>query len=406
MDANDNVANAYARLSSHRADWSLDQACYVDQGYFDLEMRVFFGRQWLFAALECEIATPGDWIRVDLVRESLIIVRRKDGSIGAYHNTCRHRGSRICLEERGHATRLVCPYHQWTYDLQGQLVGTRLMGADFDPSNLNLSAVAVQLCGGYIFVNFAAEPPNFELFRRTVEPYLLPHQLSNSKVAHTQTLLERANWKLIIENNRECFHCAGSHPELMQIISEFDDPADSRVDPQYKALVARKTAEWERLGLPFAHRLGERYRVVRLPFSGGRASMTLDGRSACSKLLGDLTDPYLGSIQFLSLPNSWNHILADHAVAFRVLPVGPEETLVTTKWLVHRDAREGIDYDVGHLTKVWAATNDQDKTLAENNQLGIRSSAYRPGPYSTLIEEGTRLFVRWYLKEMLEGLSA
>jgi phenylpropionate dioxygenase-like ring-hydroxylating dioxygenase large terminal subunit len=82
----------------------------------------------------CEIPRIGDWVRVDIGRESVIIARRKDGSIGAFNNTCRHRGSRICLEERGNATRLVCPYHQWTYDLDGRLVGTRLMGADFDPS--------------------------------------------------------------------------------------------------------------------------------------------------------------------------------------------------------------------------------------------------------------------------------
>jgi glycine betaine catabolism A len=133
--------------------------------------------------------------------------------------------------------------------------------------------------------------------------------------------------------------------------------------------------------------------------------MTLDGRPACSRLLGDLTDEYLGSVQLLSLPNNWNHILADHAVTFRVLPVGPEETIVTTKWLVHKDAREGVDYDVERLRAVWAATNEQDRTLAENNHLGVRGSAYRPGPYSELIEDGTRVFVRWYVEEMLRALA-
>jgi Rieske 2Fe-2S family protein len=116
--------------------------------------------------------------------------------------------------------------------------------------------------------------------------------------------------------------------------------------------------------------------------------MTADGRPACSKLLGNLYDADLGSVRFLSLPNTWNHIQADHAVTFRVLPIGPEETLVTTKWLVHRNAQEGVHYDVDRLTAIWATTNDQDKRLAENNQLGIRGSSYRPGPYSKLIEGG------------------
>jgi Rieske 2Fe-2S family protein len=133
--------------------------------------------------------------------------------------------------------------------------------------------------------------------------------------------------------------------------------------------------------------------------------MTVDGRPASARLLGDLTDESLGSVQLLSLPNSWNHILADHAVTFRVLPLGPEETLVTTKWLVHKDAREGLDYDVDRLTAVWAATNEQDRRLAENNHLGIRGSAYRPGPYSELIEAGTRIFVKWYVDDMLSALA-
>jgi Rieske 2Fe-2S family protein len=400
------IDRAYALLSRRRPDWSLDQPFYVDQDLFDLEMALFFKRHWLFVAMACEIPAAGDWLRVDIARESVIIVRRKDGSVAAFHNTCRHRGSRICLEERGRASRLVCPYHQWTYDLSGQLVGTRLMGDDFDASQFHLLPVRVELAGGYIFISFAADPPPFEDFRRDIEPYLLPHHLENAKIACTQVLVERANWKLVIENNRECFHCAGSHPQLMQIISEFDNPADPRVKPEFTALVARKTAEWEKLGLPFAHLQGDRYRIVRMPFAAaGKASMTLDGRPGCARLLGNLADESLGSVQFLSLPNSWNHILADHAVTFRVLPIGPEETLVTTKWLVHKDAKEGVDYDVERLKAVWAITNDQDKTLAENNHLGIRGSGYRPGPYSELIEAGTRVFIRWYVDDMLSALT-
>jgi glycine betaine catabolism A len=400
------IDRAFTLLSQRRPDWSLDQPFYLDPEFFDLEMQLFLGRQWLFAAMACEIPNAGDWVRVDLGRESVIIVRRKDGNVGAVHNTCRHRGSRICLEERGHSPRLVCPYHQWSYDLDGRLVATRLMGDDFAPSDFHLSPVSVGLAGGYIFISLSASPPNFELFRQDIEPYILPHQLENAKVAHTQTLRERANWKLVIENNRECFHCAGSHPELMQIISEFDNPADPRMKPEFRAIMQRTTANWDRLGLPHVHtRKGERYRAVRMPFTGGKVSMTADGRSASTKLLGNLTEANLGSVQLLSLPNSWNHVQADHAVAFRVLPLGPEETLVTTKWLVHRDAREGVDYDVDRLKEVWSVTNDQDKTLAENNHLGIRGRAYRPGPYSESIEGGTREFIRWYVAEMLAALQ-
>lgn len=399
------VERTYNSLLSRKPDWSLDQAFYVDQDLFDLEMEIFFKRQWLFVAMTSEIAENGDWIRVDIGRESVILVRDKSAVIRAFHNTCRHRGSRICTEERGSASRFVCPYHQWSYELDGSLVRTRLMGSDFDPKEFGLISVQIGIAGGFIYVNFSPEASGFDEFRDAVEPYLLPHGLDDAKVVHTQTLLEKANWKLVVENNRECYHCAGSHPELMHIITEFDDPEDPNIKPEYKALIAQKAREWDRLGLPYAHtQASDRYRAVRLPFTGGMVSMTLDGRPGSTRLLGELTDPDLGSVRLLNLPNSWNHILADHAVVFRVLPISAEETLVTTKWLVHEDANEHEDFEINRLTELWAATNSQDRILAETNQLGIRGSGYRSGPYSEVIEGGTRDFIRWYSREMLSAL--
>ena len=97
-------------------------------------------------------------------------------------------------------------------------------------------------------------------------------------------------------------------------------------------------------------------------------------------------------------PTTWNHVLGDHAISFRVLPIGPMETQLTTKWLVHRDAVEGVDYDLKTLTEVWLATNDQDRRIVEENQVGIRSPAYEPGPYSPVHEGGVSQFVDWYAR--------
>ena len=403
----ENIAElAYEALSARKPDWSLDQPFYVSQELFDLEMNLFFTRQWLFAAMTCEVPETGDWIRVDVGRESVILLRDKAGVIRGFHNTCRHRGSRICTGDKGYAARLVCPYHQWSYELDGSLVRTRLMGAEFDPGDFGLIPVSVGVAGGFIYINFLPDAPDFDSFRVAVEPYLLPHGLDDAKVVYTQALTEKANWKLVIENNRECYHCVGSHPELMHIITEFDDPEDPNIRPEYKALITRKAEEWDKLGLPHAHTQGsDRYRAVRLPFTGGMQSMTMDGKPASKKLLGTLSDPDLGSVRLLNLPNSWNHVLADHAIVFRVLPINAEETLVTTKWLVHKDAREHDDYDISKLIEVWAATNDQDRVLAETNQLGIRGSGYRSGPYSAVIEGGTRDFIRWYSHEMMTALK-
>jgi Rieske 2Fe-2S family protein len=146
------------------------------------------------------------------------------------------------------------------------------------------------------------------------------------------------------------------------------------------------------------------WQIVRVPMARG-LSFTMDGQPASSLLMGDLPDFDVGSVRLLHFPNTWNHALGDHALAFRVLPLDAQRTAVTTKWMVHKDAIEGVDYDLEKLTKVWLATNDQDRTLAENNQLGINSPSYRPGPYSQYFEYGVLAFVDWYLAAMREGLN-
>ena len=394
-------------LRSRKPTYSLPQPFYNDPEFFQLDMQHIFGTQWLFAGLSCEISKPGHYFTFNVGQNPLMVVRGQDKQIRAFYNTCRHRGSKICLKEKGSAAKLVCPYHQWTFDLDGRLLFAGSMDKGFDPAQYPLKQAHCESVGGYIFVSLADGPaPDFEAFRQAVEPYLRPHDLDNAKVAFESHMIEQANWKLVLENNRECYHCAGSHPELLRTLAEFDDPADPRINPKFVEKMNRKSQEWDALGL--AHRAindpAKRYRVVRLPFQHGE-SMTMDGKPACKKLLGTLTDSDLGSVRLLNLPNSWNHLQGDHCIAFRVLPLSPQETLVTTKWLVHKDAVEGVDYDVERLSKVWLATNEQDRTLAEQNQLGINSKAYEPGPYSQTIEFGVQSFIDWYTGEMQRQLE-
>jgi Rieske 2Fe-2S family protein len=133
--------------------------------------------------------------------------------------------------------------------------------------------------------------------------------------------------------------------------------------------------------------------------------MTMDGKPGCNKLMGRITDPDLGSMRILHLPHSWNHCMGDHLINFTVWPISAQETIVVTKWLVHKDAVEGIDYDVARLRQVWDATNDQDRRLGEENQRGINSTAYQPGPYSKTYEFGVINFLDWYSERMLNNLD-
>jgi Rieske 2Fe-2S family protein len=379
-------------LQTRRPGFSLPQKFYVDPAYYQLDLENLYYRDWLFAGHECELSKPGDYFTIQIGAYSLIILRQEDGAIGALHNSCRHRGSRICLSGHGAVgKRLICPYHQWTYHTDGRLATARQMGRDVDTTQLGLKRAQCQCVAGYIFVSVAEEPPDFAPFRSHVEPYLLPHKLWETKVALESTIVENGNWKLVWENNRECYHCAVNHPELCRTYPEKPTAtgvSGAQDDPE-------TLAHWRRceaVGLPSQFRIADsgQYRTARMP-------LTMDGKAAVAKpLCPDVTEPAIGTMLLFHYPSTWNHILGDHAVTFRVLPLGPNETQVTTKWLVHKDAVEGVDYDLTRMSEVWVATNNQDRTIVENNQLGISSPAYEPGPYSVEHEGGVMQFVDWY----------
>jgi Rieske 2Fe-2S family protein len=390
-------------LATRKSNYSLPQPFYGDADFHQLDLEQIWYRNWLFAGPECAVPAAGNWFSMEVGATSLVIVRGADGVVRAIYNTCRHRGSKVCLGESGKAAKLVCPYHQWTYELDGRLLFARDMGPDFKAADFNLKQAHCRTVGGYVYVCLADVAPDFDAFSHMVEPYMLPHDLKNAKVACSATLVEQANWKLVIENNRECYHCAGNHPELLRTLSEYDSTDDPRVPKAFAERIKAKAAEWEAQGLPHTSQNApdKRFRVVRLPLAYGE-SMTLDGKPAVQQLLGQLQSRDLGSVRMLSLPNSWNHLQSDHALAFRVLPLGPQTTQVTTWWLVNKDAQEGVDYNCEQLMQVWAATNDQDRVLAENNQMGINSRAYEPGPYSPTIEFGVQNFIDWYTGQMAQ----
>ncbi|WP_447894668.1 aromatic ring-hydroxylating oxygenase subunit alpha [Vreelandella sp. GE22] len=394
-------------LTSRARTYSLPQPFYNDARLFALDMQEIFEKEWLFAGMSCEIPAKGNFMTLDVGDNPIVIVRGSEGEIHAFHNVCRHRGSRLCTTDKGKVAKLVCPYHQWTYELDGRLLFAGSdMGADFDLNEFGLKPVNVRTAGGFVFINLSENPSSIDDFLVTLEHYLEPYQMDNVKVAVESSIVEQANWKLVLENNRECYHCNGAHPELLNSLMEFDDTEDPRATDKYKDLVSRKQSDWNGEQVPWQlKRFGSRNRITRTPLLDGVVSMTMDGKPACSKLMGRLTSPDMGSLRILHLPNSWNHFMGDHSIVFRVLPLGPQQTLVTTKWLVHKDAVEGVDYDPENMRRVWDATNDQDRRLAEENQRGINSKAYQPGPYSETYEFGVIDFVNWYAERMLENLN-
>jgi glycine betaine catabolism A len=413
-----NVAeHVAALLDSRQPGRALPGAFFTDEALYRAELDCIFARHWLFVASEPEIPEGGDYRTYQVGPYPIVLLRRDDGSIGAFHNTCRHRGSRILQADSGIVgATLQCPYHRWTYDLSGQVISCGATGesAQAQPP---LKALHVRTLAGLIFVCVADEPPaDFEDMARRMHPYLAPHAVTHTKVAHQVDIIEHGNWKLTIENNRECFHCAG-HPELLRSLFDFFGEVDAKaLAPEEHAnycryLGARDESEtmWKRFNLPFEpiEELFGRptgFRTERLVLDGEGESMTRDTRAASRKLLGVFTDARLGSLHYHVQPNAWFHFLADHVLTFATLPLTRDTTLVRSTWLVNADAVEGVDYNLDNLTSVWHATNAQDAAFVAETQRGASSPAYLPGPIGSN-EYMVNMFHRWYEERMRAALK-
>jgi len=388
---------ALAMLQERKPGYALEQGFYTDPDIFALDLEKIFYRDWLFAIPACEIPKAGNYVTHKIGDYRIVIVRGQDGEIRAFHNTCRHRGSILCKAQKGTAPKLVCPYHQWTYELDGSLLWARDMGPDFDPKAHGLKTVHCRQVAGLVYVCLADNPPSFDAFAALAETYLAPHDLANAKVAYESSIVESGNWKLVWENNRECYHCGGNHPSLCRSFP--DDPNVTGIaDGDMPENLAAHFARLEAANLTSAFKIAEdgQYRLARMPLKTGAVSYTMSGKAAVAKPLGRIPFADAGALLKFHYPTTWNHFLPDHSLVFRVTPISPTETEVTTKWLVHKDAVEGRDYDLKTLTEVWMATNDEDRRVVEDNQQGILSPAYQPGPYSQLQESGVIQFVDWY----------
>ncbi len=384
---------------------ALARPFYTDPAVYQADLDLIWYQTWIFAANTVELPKAGAYVTLQLGAYPVVVVKGTDGVIRAFHNVCRHRGQRLCAKPSGQTVKLVCPYHQWTYDTDGKLLWARDMGEDFKPADHGLKPLHCAEAAGMIFICLAETAPDFAPVQAAAARYTAPHGLADLKVAHQSRIIENGNWKLVLENNRECYHCAGAHPSLCRTFN--DDPDlvgsdDSLSSPAGAAHVNR----CEDAGLPARYLISEteQWRLVRIPFVGEAVSYTMDGKAA-APLLPGMPFANAGSLLFVHYPNTWNHFLSDHVLNFRVIPVSPTETEVVTTWLVHKDAVEGRDYDLTRLTEVWLATNDEDRRVVEENQFGINSPAYTPGPYSKKQESGVIQFIDWYLATLRGALQ-
>ena len=363
---------------------TLPQRYFIAPEIFAEELQKIFATKWVLVGHQSQLAKPGDYFLADVAGESLIVAKDQRSTIRAFYNVCRHRGARLCEEQNGHAAAIQCPYHAWTYALDGRLLGAPHMDETpgFNKAEYPLKPARLGLWEGFIFLNLADErtrlrseatarqaPEDYISLERWFEPLggkFSPWNLATLRSAKRIEYEVRANWKLIFQNYSECYHCLGVHPELSKI-----SPYDS--------------AENDLTEGPF---LGGFMRINK-----GR-SLTMSG-NACALAIGDFReetndfrlrkerrgDEGKNRVFYYSIfPNMLLSLHPDYVMVHQLEPQSPERTLIFCDWFFHPEAFERSDFNPEDAVEFWDMVNKQDWHVCELSQQGISSRAYEPGP--------------------------
>ena len=388
-------------IESQERGWSLSQRFYTDPEIYALELDRIITRNWILAGHESQLPETGDFKVFSVADESAILVRSSDGSIKAFANVCRHRGSLVCLKEQGHAKKFVCPYHGWVYDIDGNLIATRSMPQDFDKSERGLHSVSVDVLQGLLFVCFSDSPPALDSAKKDLAEPMAMFDFQHLKVAAHKTYPIDANWKLAIENYQECYHCATAHPDYAKMHTlMLDRKMQSRV--QGNMLQKMEACGLTNIECDYGDmkaRPGEQgYSYSRTALFDGYKTGS-NGGQELAPLLGQLTDYDGGASDFAIGPFSFLLAYSDHVVAYVFTPVDKDHCVCEIYWLVRGDAVEGIDYNRDELMWLWDVTTDADKKIIRNNWKGVKSKYYEPGPFSSM-EQHASAYIEWILQEL------
>jgi Rieske 2Fe-2S family protein len=344
---------------------TLPQRYFISPEVFAEELEKIFASHWVLVGHQSEVAQRGDYFVRDVANESIIIVRDRSAEIRAFYNVCRHRGTRLCEEERGRAAAIQCPYHAWTYGLDGRLIGAPHMDEvkGFKREQYSLRTVHAGIWEGFVFVNLANEQPPLEEWfaplRGKFSEWDLPRLRSAKRVEYDV----KANWKLMFENYSECYHCPGVHPMLSKV-----SPYDS--------------AENDLTEGPFLGGFMKINQGKSLTMSGKACAMAIDHEHPPSRRSGAAGEGKDRVFYYSIFPNMLLSMHPDYVMVHQLWPEAPDRTRIICDWFFHPDAFGRADFNPQDAVEFWDVTNKQDWHVCELSQQGIASRAYEPGPYS------------------------
>lgn len=330
---------------------------YTDARFFEEEIERFFGRRWFCAGRADAIPDSGDYFLREIAGESLIVTRDADGSLRAFYNVCRHRGTRLCSAPSGSfGGRILCPYHGWTYGLDGQLLGAPHMeGGDFAHEEYPLHSVHTAVWDGHIFLHLGSKPKPLARQLADLPQKFAPWKMQELRLGRRVVYDVKANWKLVILNYNECLHCPLVHPGLNRL-TDYLGADNEPPRPNY---------------------IGG-----AMGFSGDAKTMSIDGRLRREYLPG-LSDTERTQVYYYAIyPNLLLALHPDYMLIHTLWPKAVDRTEIVCDWYFHPSELAKPEFDGRDAVEFWDRTNREDWHIVEQSQLGIQSRAYTPGPYS------------------------
>lgn len=354
---------------------TLPAAAYVSQEVFRLEQEVLFSRSWLCAGRTADVPDPGDYFLREVSGDSVCITRAADGRIHAFYNVCRHRGSRLLDQQAGHGLKkILCPYHAWTYDLDGSLQQAPGMDDYIRRGGFSLIPVALGLYQGFIFINLDASAEPLDRYLADL-PDLTRFHMADLVCGRRLEYEVAANWKLVCENYSECYHCPGAHPQLVRISD----------------LIGRSERRQE---------IGRCFNGGPMLMRPGVETMSMSGKSTVPGIPGLSADDHRYVYYYVVYPNLLLSPHPDYVLTHTAWPVAPDRTRIICEWLFTREAVRGPSFDPADMVEFWDVTNRQDWRLCERAQAGAGSRGFRPGPYQP-VEDCVHTFDAWYAGQLM-----
>lgn len=358
---------------------TLPAAAYISDDVLRLEHSEFFAKDWLCVGRAADLPSAGDYIVKDLGKESIVILRGADLVVRAFYNVCRHRGSRLFDSTSGQGlSRVLCPYHSWSYNLDGTVHNAPRMGDDFCKANFSLNAVRCDLHQGFIFISLSGAGPTLAQYFAELPDlsrFRMPDLVCGKRIEYEVA----ANWKLICENYSECYHCSNAHPQLHRLTD----------------LIARSDRSQE---------IGACFNGGPMKLRDGVETMSMSGKSSVPTIEGLTHEDCRYVHYYVIYPNLLLSPHPDYVLTHTAWPIAPGKTRVVCEWLFSAAAVRATNFDPTDIVEFWDVTNRQDWALCERAQLGANSRGFTPGPYQAT-EDCVHTFDRWYAARMAAVLT-